>query len=1018
MPDRNAKLSITTELEGTEQAAAKTRDLKDAHVELGDAAGKVSAELQDTAVSVERVADAERAAAGEAENARVAIADMGATSASSSSEIVQQSAAAAAGVAEIGDAAAKSADETAEAAKRTEELIKSVTSGLRQQFESIRSGGGAFTDQLAALRSYEAELQKIADEHEANGNAAKGSAEATQTALADVRKHIAEVTAELKREADEFEGLSATARAALGSIEPAVISVDQAITIAAQEVAKANEQFKETGRIAPRQLGFVVQAVESVRLAQMAQGEVGEQTAAAQVAAYKRLEGQLVSLTSRANALTNAARDNAVGLKETGNRIAGVGLAVQDLGRFLGPTGEAIGNAAARLGLLGANIEQAKDALHGLNVNQLGAAKGALGLGVQIASAVAVFAAAAAATAKLSSENQEYANTLQDVKKWLDANLNPLEGTKSRLNGLNEALPKLISNWQDFTYALAVGNIDVAEREAKGFTDSLLQLAIGVANGRTELDLWNISGDANFKLVERMALTNERYTEVLKFYRQAQAVGTDGQALWSKALAESGGTAAGLEAATRRLNSELKALGDGSAKAAAEAKKLELAQWQAASSIAQMQKVVIDAKNEIARFDVAINGTTVILNDALRTLAGYVEGGKRFSVEARIMADATQTVLDRTRNLSDVQRANIQAVIDAALENDKLTESERRYVEQLASSIIAGQNKTASLRDQIVANTELQTSIQSLLDTVREETSAQDERATAIGRAAAAAEEELAANEAIDPSRRAQLETIISLAKEIDVLNEQQKASADRTKATADAFDVATEASDAYGDSIRETNDTFAEAPGNIANVIGTLEELNARRAESHEQFARATQEEVQQSEQLTVVLSGQRQELQNQIEEKKRALEVAAQQVAANDALVLSTEKVRVASDGTGTSLTNTANKLTRLKDEAVGTSETVGGVFVNKLEGGRIAVSNLEAATDGAGITLGEATKKIERTGEAADAAAALMRDQFIKVIADVRTEIQGLSGDLDGVIGKFGAVASAAEAAAGDG
>jgi chromosome segregation ATPase len=982
--DRQAELSIKTTLEGTDEAAAKLGKLNEQTGKLGDVAGAASSGLQDTAAAIGQVAGAGDAAAGSAENASGAIAGMGAAGGKAGTEIASGAGQSASALGDLAVAADRSGEAAKEAGKKGKTAAESAAEAFREEVRAIKASEAPLKEKIAALRQLETQAEQAAEEFRQLGGTELTAG--IEAGLADVRAELAGLSASVNKSGDDFTGLSAEAQAAMSEVRTAVLTVDSAIINAAKEVRVANEQFEETGQIATAQYRQVVQAIEAVKIAQQEQGAVGESEARAQTAALEKLETQLTTVTSRANALTNATRDNSVRLKESGDRIAGIGLAVQDLGQFAGPTGQAIGNVAARVGLLGSTVEQAKDALHGLNVNQLGAAKGALGLGTQVAAVIAVLAAAAKAGNTLATANRENADEWEALKKVVLENFNPLDGILTRLDGLQRGLQQA----------------------------SFEQFVRGLYEGRVEVDLFSAALDAGLSKSEARRLADEKHAHVILFLRDAQASGADGMALWAKAVEDSAGSAEALSVITRDLRGEMDRV-----KLAAERLRVTesllfsgLTERLRGDVIPEMSKtadIINEAALALLKLESANNGTTVSINDALTRLREFITGGSQFTLEATRMAGALRQVLDRTKNLTSEQRANIQAVIDAALRNDELTESERRLIDAVAASIIAGKNKTAGLAEQLAANDALKASIDSLIETVTAETAAQDANLTAIGRAAQAAQEQLAANEGLDVSRRAQLETIIDAAKRIDELKQAQ----DALKVSTDEQ---TAAAEAQAEATRELNAVHEELATGASIVIGSLDEIQAARDRDFAEFQRQTQERVEAEGQLTVALSGRRAELQRQIEEQKQLLAATAAQATANDELALSTAAITTVTEGSRTTFTNTATDVGRLKDAVGEASEAIGTVLVKKSKDGAIAIESVGDAGEKTGIKLGEGTKAIDRTGEAADAAAAIMRDQLIPILGSLETLVDRLNPKFETLASNVAKVGKNAETAAG--
>lgn len=1058
--DRESILKLRVEQEGMDALADDTRKARQEIERLGEGGEEASQGLDRASESGERLAATEGQVAESASVAAQEIARTGAVATEAGQEIASSAAAAAQRVEEIGDAATASAAETVAANEKVEISIGEVVGKIKEEIAAVRAQDAAYEEQIATLNRYMAELAEVADLHRRNGTEASKGAEATRAAIAEVRRNLAEVNAELERQAGEYRGLSADAQAALAGVKTAHVSVNEAVVIAANAIRETNEQYEETGRIAPRQLGFAVQAVEALRIAMAEQGEVGETTAASQVAAFRRLEEQLEQVTVRANALTNAARDNAVGLKETGNRVAGISLAVQDLGQFLGPTGAAVGNVAARIGLMGANIEQAKDAFHGLNINQLGVARSGLAVGAQVAAVAATAVVAAKAGHTLATTNRENKEAWDAFIASLKESYNPIAGIVTRLDAL----------------------------QASSSTD-LDEISIALARGRPELDLYRVALRENISELEANKLAVEENLHVLEFFRDAQKNGAEGLALWRRAVTESGGSADKLSASVRQLRDDMDNVAT-STKPAADAlsalqrhlsdsgdnvaRTVELAQaleaaankalgytaaererlaiiaqlfargkdmtdqqraiaaallesthagvaatqagnqyvrtlidWESAAervalTEARHSGIIRDAIKAAEAYTKATSGTTTELNEGLAALSGYIAGGAQFSEQAGVMAAALNTVLAGVTNLTTQQRANIQAVIDAGAANATLTLSEREYAVAVIASIIEGKNKVDAMQVQIGATQELKDAITNLLDTVNAETAAQEESASAIGAATAAAREQLAANAGLDVATRARLETIVLVAEEIDQLQARDAEYKAGLDALAGSTNDAAVATQAHADAVRDSNAALNESAGAAGVAIGSLEELQARRDADFEAFRQQTEEQIAGEQAVAVAISGKRAEIARDIEDRKLILAALAEQNAANEAVAVSTEKiVRVGGEASRT-FTNLGDSAKSANVLIEGAATTIGGVLVERLSNGEVRIRQLKEETEKTGIEFGKFGPNVARTGEQAAAAIAKMKDQMITDFDSVERKVESVITKLGGLVG----------------
>lgn len=381
---------------GNLQQAAKATDV------LSSAEGELSAESKQAAQSLAQVGDVavETGASGSAAARQYATAIEGVTSAAG-----QEAA-----------AVRQAGSETVASSEKARSAVESLAAQFRKEAEAIAASGQPLEQVRAQLAAYVAELEKTAaGTSQAFGPNNKAAMESASATIGEVKAKLASVTAEIAKQKSEYPDLGGKGKAALEAIDEAAASVYRGALNAGEAIRKATTQMEETGRIGPKAIGFAAQAVENYRQTVIAARGSIEAAREDEIATLKFLEARLGSVTQRANALTNAAKDNAVRMKESGNQIAGVGLSIQDLTRDLGPAAKGLGDIAGKAGIYAANIEQLKDAFGGLT-------KGTAGFLGQIA----LVAAAVYATVKVidlfaeayREGNKEIGNGVELLKRY------------------------------------------------------------------------------------------------------------------------------------------------------------------------------------------------------------------------------------------------------------------------------------------------------------------------------------------------------------------------------------------------------------------------------------------------------------------------------------------------------------------------------------------------------------------------------------------------------------------------
>lgn len=701
-----------------QKAKDETHALAGEHQKLEPAAKGAASALQNEAAAIEQVGTASAETSGLAVQTAAALEGVGVAAVESSqqgSQAARQQAEAIEGVVAAAGQERQAVEAAGSAAVEENstvvQSIERVAAALIAEAEAARATGKAFTPEEIAsrvrqltdvIRQSDAELieqrgvlQGFADsivaemkQLEAAGKQA-GSVNVEQAnALAAA---LGTVNAEIERVNGSMIAESSKVATAFGSIERGAVSFSDAAASAIETVNGAWKALNEEQYLTPRQLNRVSQAYESLRLIIAEQADAGIVATEEQIKFLKQMEVELDRITLKTNQLTNFQKDNAVRLKETGQQVATLGLAVQQLSSFAGPAGKVVGDLAGKIGLLGIGVEQAKDAFGGLNINQIGAAKGALGLGAQVAALIVTVYASVAAGKALSETNAENSESWETLKNSIHDFIPTLDELKDRFGSTQSEIDKLIA-----------GNGSVYA----------LQLAMG--HGREAANAYYNMINQGVPKLEAFRAIEENATEVTEAYTRAQKLGAAGMQLWNQAVQDSHGSAATFAEILPTINSLLAEMETAQQKSATAHALATAAVVAHTAALNEYQRAELDADEATARMAVdlalieeAHNGTTAKISDAVQVIAKYIAQSDLNSVKLGVLATKLQPVLDLTEKLSGAERQRIQDLINLAKRGDELTETERKHALALIDGITNGRAIAAALTEQATATREV-----------------------------------------------------------------------------------------------------------------------------------------------------------------------------------------------------------------------------------------------------------------------------------------------------------------------
>lgn len=828
--DREAELKIKATLDVGE-AARGLENLNDKVESIGQVGDKSAEAVERVADSVQRVAETAQGATSASERTADALSDVGTAARDSGQEIASSSAGAtqamggveaaareeSAALRATGAAAVDSGREAAVAQERLGDEVAETTAALRAQASAaedrrgvaavreltqtyvglvaqLRQGDSSLEVQRQGIQALVSDLERMTREHIESGAEGKEAADLTGNALIELKAHLADVNAEIQREIADLRKLGSEGSQGFAEIKGASLDFSTAASGAIREVNQAWEQFNDQQQITPGQLRRVAQAVAAVELAMVKAAERGQTATVEQLAIYERLRGKLAELTAAANALNNASRDNAVGLKETGNQVAGVALGVQQLTSMLGPNAAKIGMVAGNIGQLGSTVENLKDHVGALRLNAISASGAAGILAAQIGAIVGTFAAGATVGKAFAATNDDNREIMDDLAKSareagrdigefagsLASRFGALQGTVFDIRRDLMALRDSFASGDASAYARAVSDLDL----------NLTKMRIAARAGEDGVRAYNLATREGFSEQEALNAAVQHGTEIMRFYNDTRRTGASGQELWNKVLRDSDGDIqkfiAGIRGSTAEIIKLLGALGllpPEMQKYRDEAEKInrvlerqsELRRAEAAALKSESDERDAAVRTLLRESEV-VNGSTEAMNRRIAVIREQIAQGDLNAVQLARVSSELQSLLNGTDLLNRKERERIQTLVDLAARGEELTAAERRYGAALAESVLRGDAATTSVRRHAEELAGLRTAIDEVVSAVNEQTAATETNETAIQRAARVAQEAIISNRNLTAEDRLRYQTIIELARQVDELSAKQKA--------------------------------------------------------------------------------------------------------------------------------------------------------------------------------------------------------------------------------------------------
>jgi hypothetical protein len=681
----------------TETGARATEAARGSEQAIGEVVGAVDEQTRATEAAGEAATDAGQA-----------IQDAAGRAAQSVNEIVDEwnetiTAAKAAGLAFDDESAAGSIKELAAA-------IRASGDSLEQQKEALHGLAAGLAEDLA----------KIETASTGAGDETVAQAKSIRDALTEVRAKVVEVDAGLR--------LLGGAGAAGGEeAEQSFISVGASLRLANQAARDAETQLEKTGRVPKASIRELAEIIETVAIANERVKGTSDEATEEQLANVEQLKGKLRDLTEVTNRQTNAAGDNAVALKETGDQVNGLAGALTGLINVTGSGSTVFGTMVTKIGSGASAYERARDAVRALDVSTISATT-KLGL---MSAALVGGALAGKQFAEQTTENAgEIDRLTESIKKWLSTDVS------SWVDGVNLSMQKEIEGLMDSETALA--------SYLKLLT--LVPLLHEKSGASIRFRTAAIRDGIDALVAEEVATKNG--AKAWEFYQNSRRGGEEGQRLWHQAIEAS---KRGGDAFNKFLADNAKAMADHVAHTnrSADAIKKEADErarntrliaeeiGQRAALIEQQMAATAETNERVRRMideNEVTNGATIAIRAKLAAIAEDITQSDVHSVSLARTAGALQEVLDAQDGLTRAERARIQDVINLAKRANDLTEAEQQYAAALIKAIETGNKHAAMLKARQTATADLTNAMREIADAEAISLRQRDEHVSAMQR--------------------------------------------------------------------------------------------------------------------------------------------------------------------------------------------------------------------------------------------------------------------------------------------
>lgn len=301
-----------------------------------------------------------------------------------------------------------------------------------------------------------------------------------------------------------------------------------------------NEGSQEVGEKLSKLIGQQILFQREIDETKQRGGTVGPEI----VQAYDRIGAAIDKATTDVREFNIAMAQKRTSVQMTGERIDGLGSALQGLLSPLGGVAGAAGNAAGTIGNLGSAAVNAQRAFGGLNSSTLAAAG-------RFAALPALVLAVVGASVKLEQALGNNVEAFDELEKSMKAFAQDLLLPIKNMGAVERQAQDMLAS------ILAVKE---AEDIPKAIADGVQKLAAAMGSGTAGARNMSAAIAAGLPVMERNKIVLSEYNTVAEFFDRTQRTGADGAKLWADAVQQSGGTAEGLRTAAAALTPELERL--------------------------------------------------------------------------------------------------------------------------------------------------------------------------------------------------------------------------------------------------------------------------------------------------------------------------------------------------------------------------------------------------------------------------------------------------------------------------
>jgi hypothetical protein len=732
-----------------------------------------------------------------------------------------------------------------------EEAAVQAYGSIQQAPQAVQDAVAKAEGQIVSVNTAVVAMgDKVAEATDRFRSMATASVEASKGA-ADALQMVTTAAGEAANAAAKMGEASERAALPLPDVKRGFLSIADAAQNMAESVSRGWTRDEEGGRESSRALVEVLQ--NRLRLKEAIVEEFGamENADAATRAAYEAWDMEVQRLTVHTQEMVNVQRQAAVATKEGGEQFATIGLLAEQAGKHFGETGEKIGSAAGQLGLLASMSAHLQKSFEGLKLNEL---EGGLGrTAIQAGLVAATLVASVAAGEKLAETNKANDESIQDLVKdlkgWVSVDLG---GWFGRYQAWMQVFLADLMNagiaTADFFKAIESGDSDAAiaavqkvQHAFDGLVDEVAAADTAQQRRATSTRMASNADEIAASFAKENAEMAARVATATDAARAAVDKRSTSQGKLTLAVHE--GTTADLDASHAAA-----AAAEANAKTAEKFAKTAEDIAKAKEMQAKNAKEAVDRMRESAK---ATEDDSEATKKAIETAAGLAK-------EKGILAEAAKLAAD-----------NLKEAAAQAKEVAKQAEEAAKAHEHLVGAL------------------------QALTDAVNLETGAHERKESAIQKEIDKLQEELKINEKLTDSDRSRITEMISVAKEIDKLQQQQ--------------DALTAAKKKEIDATKEQNAAHQQSASDLQKEIDATGSLYI-----------ATHRQAEAEAQIIVVKSGQSAQIAAEIELRRDQLVALNKTTDATVNATTATSKAAITYDAATGSYTNLSEATSKAGEAA----------------------------------------------------------------------------------------------------